>query len=147
MEPTRVEQGRYGSRNHRYWKVGVFHLREKTVFDVPQEYAGACEQVEVEPGEYLVERGNDWTSHDWYIITLPGTRVHYSWHSSHCHVLEKDRVPQTHHKQLYSYQIAELILSGAITPDEGWGTVPHEYESGGEPRTMHFLTCEGVTLH
>lgn len=77
--------------------IGSFNLPFTHTFDIPQEFAGAYEQVEVPAGSYPIEERLDQYGHTYVAITFPGTCIARGWHSSCQHKDETPNTPSEYH--------------------------------------------------
>ena len=94
--------------------LGTYTLDNATKFDVPQEYAGASQTIEVPAGVYTITAKRDRYGNRYVCITLPGVLVFSSFYNriGACgsNRVEHPNTPATHYLTPYAHALAEDLL-------------------------------------
>lgn len=132
--------------------IGTYFVKEPTKYDVPQEYAGACQKVLVQPGEYPVEIRKDRWGKRYLCIPLPGVLVldqFYNRIGAHGSMRTSRPMTETvHYLQPYCFNVATMAVDGKVELAEGWGTIPVVLSEGTKwEHVAHYLTKDGERTH
>ena len=126
LAQAEFEQAEYGHAcPKRPVVIGTYHLAATTVFDVPQEFAGAAHQIEVPAGDYAVA-ARLYQGKRYACVVLPGEHVYSHW--TGCNT-DTRRRPETHYLQPYWYELGSWACRGLVTLRDGWTAQPFEYDS------------------